>query len=315
MTQANYISWVEHGGASLAAPGVFTDATMHMFGFEADKSAMQATVDKLLNPAATDNIRYEVAVPIGMISFMDIAQCTSGTDIVGWLPGREVAMWIPLIEKHSDPLKDRFVFWAPYICISYTIGMLTGREIWGWPKVLGDIQVPSDSPGSTDFSCATTYFPTLSPTTKGVTGTLLKVRPTSQSSKEAPIWTSAKDAIAGLIGTFLGGLAEHIAQALHISPQVPSVALKQFREPADEKVACYQAIVNSPIAPTQFEAGGPLFDTFELDITTCESHQIVQDFFGRAPDPGKTTIPIKYAAWIGMDFEALAGSNVCVATT
>lgn len=311
MSTPAYVNWVGHGAASLAAPGVFTDAKMNMFGFNASKDAMQATVDKLLNPAA-GAIRYEVAVPIAMASFMDIAKCTSGTDIVGWLPGREVALWIPLIEKHPDPLKDRFVFWAPYIFISYTIGMLTGREIWGWPKVLGTITVPSDDSGGTTYTCASTYFPTLSAETRGVEGTLLEIKQTANSPTKPTTWRKAEDAIAGLVGSFLGKLAEEFAHALHISPHVPSVALKQFRDPADENIAAYQAIVDSPIAPTTFKGGGMLFDSFTLEITTCESHQIIRDFLGCAPDPGSTTIPITHSAWIGMDFEALNGANVVV---
>lgn len=312
MMSPAYISWVGHGAASLAAPGIFTDATMNMFGFDASRDAMQATVDTLLNPAAGP-IHYDVAVPIAMVSFMDIAKCTSGTDIVGWLPGREAALWIPLIEKHPDPLKDRFVFWAPYIFISYTIGMLTGREIWGWPKVLGTITVPSDNPGSTTFSCASTYFPTLAADTCGVEGPLLQVRQTATSPTGPAIWHKAEDAVTALVGSFLGTLAEEFARALHISPQVPSVALKQFRDPAVESVAAYQAIVDSPIAPTTFNGGGMLLDSFALEITTCESHQIVQDFLGTTPEPGSTTIPITHAAWIGMDFNALNGRNVVVA--
>ena len=313
MSAPSFISWLGHGAASLAAPGVFTDATMHMFGFEADQAAMQKTVDTLLNPAGCGQVSYEVALPLGMVSFLDIAQCTSGTDVVGWLPGRETAFWIPLIEKHADPLDDRFVFWSPYIFISYTIGMVTGREIWGWPKVLADITVASDNPADPVYACKTTYFPTLAATTRGLTDTLFQITSTPGSGVAASLWTDAEDAVAGLIGTFLGGLAGKLAAALHLSPELPSVALKQFRQPGSASEACYQAIVDSPITPTTFKSGGPLFDTFSLEITTCESHQIVPDFFGRTADPGSNTVPIKVAAWIGMDFEATTGKNVVVA--
>ena len=312
MSQPSYISWLGHGAASLAAPGVFTDAKMHMFGFEADRAAMQTTVDTLLNPANCGQVRYEVALPLGLVSFLDIAKCTSGVDVVGWLPGRETAFWIPLIEKRADPLNDRLVLWSPYIFISYTIGMVTGREIWGWPKVLADITLAGDDPDHPVYSCKTTFFPTLAATTRGVTDTLFQITSTTGSHGETSLWTSAEDAVAGLIGTFLGGLVEDLVKALHFAPELPSVALKQFREPGSEGAACYQAIVDSPIKPTSFKGGGPLFDTFSLEITTCESHQIVPDYFGRPASPGRTVIPIKIAAWIGMDFEATAGRNIVV---
>jgi hypothetical protein len=307
-----YISWLGHGAANLAPPGVFTGATAHAFGIDASASAMQSLADRLLNPAGGGVVRYEAALPVAMLTFMDIAQCTSGVDIVGWLPGRECALWVPLLEYRSDdPLPSRLVFWSPYIFISYTIGMVTGREVWGWPKVLADISVPGDNPAASAFTCATTYFPTLAATTQGVTGPLLQVigpSPTRPSS----VWSTADEAADGLIGLFLGGLAEVLVNDLRFQPQVPSVALKQFRQAGAASLACYQAICDSPIEVTTFTGGGPLFETFSLQITTCESHPIVADLTGQTPDPGVTTLPVKFAAWLEMDFQALTGGDVVV---
>ena len=313
MTGAPYISWVGHGATDLAAPGVFTGATMTMFGFKADTAAMQATVDCLLNTPADGAVKYEVLAPVAMASFMDVARCTSGTDVVGWLPGRETALWMVLLESHpGNPFKDRLVFWAPYIFISYTIGMVTGREIWGWPKALAAITVASDNPADPVFACATTYFPTLSADTRGVEGTLFEVTPGPSSGEPPTIWQTAAEALEGLLGGFLGGIAKLLVDGLRLQPHVPSVALKQFRQAGANDVACYQAICDSPLLITGFSGGGPLTDPYTLTITTCESHQIIQDFLGRPPSPGITTLPVTFAGWIGMDFQALSGDDVTV---
>ena len=314
MTAAPYISWLGHGAADLAPPGVFTDAKAHMFAIDADQAAMQVLVDQLLNPAAGGVVSYKAALPVAMLSFIDIAQCTSGTDVVGWLPGRECAIWVPLIEEHpGDPLRTRLVMWAPYIFISYTIGMVTGREIWGWPKVLADIAVSADDPANPQFSCTTTYFPTLAATTQGLNGTLFRIVPQGAGEGSPTIWQSGAEALEGLLGGFLGGLAGVLINALRLRPQAPSVALKQFRQAGAAQTACYQAIVDSPIEITAFSGGGPIFDAFSLEITTCESHQIVRDLLGRAPDPVSTTVPVKFAAWVTMDFQALSGADIVVA--
>jgi hypothetical protein len=308
-----FISWLGHGAADLAPPGVFTGAKANMFAFDADVSAMQALADKLLNPAGAGTVAYKAIAPYGMVSFMDIASCSSGTDVVGWLPGRETAIWVILAEIHpADPAKDRIVFWAPYIFINYTIGMVIGRQTWGWPKVLADITVASDDPAAPVFGCTTTYFPTLSQTTQGVTGSLFKVVGFNPAERPLSMWGSGKAAFDAFAAALLSGLARGLIDDLGEFPQVPSVALKQFRQPGAAETACYQAICDSPIEITAFSDAGPQPDNLTLQITTCQSHQIVADFLGRAPDPNLTSLPIVFGAWANLDFQALTGADVVV---
>jgi hypothetical protein len=231
---------------------------------------------------------------------------------VGWLPGRECAIWVPLLEIHpGHPLRTRLVFWSPYIFIDYTIGLLTGREAWGWPKVLAKIGVASDTPAAPEFSCETTYFLTMAAGTRGVNGVLYRVVQEQAAAHQPPAWQSAAEALEGMIGGFLVGDPLY---ALHIQPRVPTVVLKQFRATGEPERACFQSIVDSPVEVTRFGGGGPLLDTFSLEIATCESHTIVRDILGRAPDPGSTKLPVKFAAWVAMDFQALAGSDIVVST-
>jgi hypothetical protein len=110
----------------------------------------------------------------------------------------------------------------------------------------------------------------------------------------------------------MGGVAAGIVDALRLRPKLPGVALKQFRDAAAATEACFQAIVDSPIEITQFHGGGLYSDAFELQVTTCESHQIVRDLLGTAPNPGSTTLPVKWAAWISFDFVASLGRNISV---
>lgn len=310
-----FISWLGHGAADLAPPGVFTGATASFFGFDADPGAMQSTVDKLLNPAGGGVVTYKAALPTAMVSFMDIQRCTSGTDVVGWLPGRETALWIPLIETRvADPTKVRLVLWAPYIFINYAIGLIIGRDTWGWPKVMADITVATDDPAAPVFDCATTYFPTLSQQTQGITGSLFRVTGLLPGSRPPPVWTDPLNAFEAVVGGLLGGLARVLINQLGLSPDVPSVALKQFRQPGAAATACYQAICDSPISLTAFRGGGEYPGGLTLEITTCESHQIVTDFLAVGPGPISTAVPISFGGWVEVDFQALTG-DVIVSTT
>ena len=311
MSTIPFISWLGHGAADLAPPGVFTGATASCFGFQANQDAMQALADKLLNPAGGGVVRYRVVGDLGMVSFMDIQQCSSGTDIVGWLPGRETALWVPLLETYpADPNRYRVVFWAPYIFINYAIGMIIGRDTWGWPKVMADITVASDNPAAPVFQCATTYFPTLSQSTQGVTGPLFSINGLPAGGVRGRGWTTPLQAFEGIAAGLLSGLGEQLIKILGAGPQVPSVAVKQFRQPGAATTACYQAICDSPIEITAFSGGDVYPDGLSLEITTCESHQIVADFLGVPPGQGSTTVPIAFGGWVGINFQALTGDVI-----
>jgi hypothetical protein len=313
MSAIPYIPWIGHGTADLAPPATFTGATMTQFGIATDTAAVQKLVDTLLNPAGGGRVRYASALPVAIFSFSDSPKCTSQVDQIGWSPGREAMILLPLWEYlDGQVLPNRLVFWAPYIFIDYTIGLVTGREVWGWPKVLGRIGVSTDAPGA-GFSVQTTIFPVLAASTPAQDAVLYRIVK-SQAGGAAPPWASAADAAIGALEGLLGGLAEDVLRKLALQPQIECVVLKQFRMSDDPNVCCYQAIVNSPIALTNFYDGGPLFDEFTVEIITCQSHAIVTDLLGIAPSPGSTSLPVTFAAWAKVDYAALPGAAVVVTT-
>jgi hypothetical protein len=307
-----YISRLGHGEASAPAPGVFTNARASFFAFDASRAAMNSLVAGLLTPAAQGRVSYSCPFDLGLLSFTDIERCTSGIENIGWVPAREVALWVPLLERREgDLLPDRLVLWAPYVFINYDIGMITGREIWGWPKTGATITMASDAPAATaHYGCDTTFFRTFDPALQGVSGTLLSVSGTKPLDVSDAPWKNGLDAASALLTDLFSGTANALIAALMLKPVLPVVVLKQFRDSQNVTRACYQALVNSPVQFTQFHGGGRLDDTFSLTVTTCASHTIIRDFLGVAPQPATTTVRIKWAAWMGFDFEALPGSAI-----
>lgn len=315
MTTKPFISWIGHGAASLAQPDVFSSTTATLFVTDANITAVQALADALLNPAGAGSVRYEAFLPISMFTFLDVQRATSVPDSIGWVPGREAAIWVPLLERRpKTPFSSRIVFWSPYIFINYAIGMLTGREVWGWPKVGARIRVGGDTPSSPEFSCATMIFSTLNPGTKGEEGLLYRVVQQSAGTAQQPIWQTAAEAAGGLLGMAFSNFAGDLLDKLKLQPSVPCINLKQFRSSGNSQNACYQAIVESPIALTSFSGGGVLSNRYILEITTCESHRIVSDLLGRTADPGTTRLPVRAAAWLFGEFRALPGKDIVVQT-
>ncbi|MEJ8852540.1 acetoacetate decarboxylase family protein [Variovorax rhizosphaerae] len=313
-----FISWIGHGAASLAQPAVFTGAKSFAFGFRTDRAATQKLVDDLLNPVGGGRVHYLSLGWYSMISFMTIDRCTSQVDAIGWEPGRECALWIPLLETNHARGMLRIVLWTPYIFINYTIGMLTGRDVWGWPKVWARIDVPADSPQAPGaFTCSTTVFETLNANTQAQISPLLTVtsRSALPAAGEGVQWTDGRDAARTIGQSLLGGFVSEHIESLIAGPTIPTVQMKQLRDSLDPSLACFQAIVDSPAQMTGFHGGGVLTASdFTLEVLTCESHQIVRDLLGTTPTPGRTTLPIEFAAWLAFDFKALQGAVVVSAT-
>ena len=302
MTKPPYISWLGHGATSLAPPGVFTDATSYAFMLDASAEAMQALVDKILTPATQGKVVYRVAAAATIVSVLDIAQCSSGTDSIGWLPGREVAIWVPLMEEIPGSAAQRLVFWAPYIFINYDIGMVTGREVWGWPKAIAEIIV---EPTATQarFACNTTIFDKLDPQTKGSFEELIAITGTR------PITPSPGDLIEGASALF-GDLVSEFVDFFRVEPVVPAIALKQSRDSADPTRASHQAIVNSPCRVTTMKGFELLDDSFTLTIKNCDSHCIMQDIFGEKPTGQTSQLTVRVAGRLHFDFNAEPGETI-----
>jgi hypothetical protein len=294
---------------------MFSDAKGWAFVIDADRQAIQTLADTLLNPAGRGEVRYEALFPVAMLSFLDIAKSTSLIDQLGWLPARECAIWVPLVERRSGSVfGSRVVFWSPYIFINYTIGLVTGREVWGWPKVGARIGVASDTPSNPQFFCTTTIFRKFDAETKGEEALLYRVSQTDSDPTPASPWRSGAEAAAGLAASLLGGITSDLLGALRLQPALPCIALKQFRSAADPQQACFQAIVESPVALTRFTGGCLLTGRYTLEITTCDSHRIVPDLLGRPADPVMTTLPVRAGAWLSGDFKALPGRDIVVNT-
>lgn len=319
MPLPKYLSWTGCGSSCGEPPGVFTGGTMHLFGIAASRVAAQALADEFLNPVAKlefgPKLRYTSFADAALITFLDIAKGTTSSEAIGWFPGRECALWIPLFETKLPPLsgsplpKVRVVMWSPYIFINYAIGMVTGREVWGWSKALGNIGFPAAGAATPKFGLSTVLFDKFDPTKSGRDGDLLELTGTAPLSTLST-WTSFNAAAKEIIARLTGVMPAAVPAPFGLRPKFPAIALKQFRDSKAPDRACYQAIVNSPVRLNAFGGGGMHGGNFSLEVTTCDSHPIVTKFLGKTATAGSTTLALDWGAWVKFDFDALAGTEI-----
>ncbi|MDR6624315.1 acetoacetate decarboxylase family protein [Caulobacter segnis] len=291
---------------AIAPPAVFTGAHAAAFAFHHDGDAVQALVDKLLTPGGGGLVRYKPLGGLAVVSFMRIARCASPRRN-GWAPGRECAVWLPLLEFRQGRPLPRPVLWAPYVFIDYSIGLVTGREVWGWPKAHGTILAPGEA-GQSDFSCATMIFRDTDRDDEGRVERLLTVVNTGSVVADPNL---NGDIAASRFSDLLLRGEPRAAEVGGFGAVVPAIALKQFPDSNRPSEACFQAIVNSPCRMTAFHRGGSFGGDPTLLIANCKSHGIAVDILA-APVAvsGHTTVGIAWSAWFEFDFEALPASAV-----
>lgn len=316
-----YISDRGHGEMSFATPLRISKVTTYGFALTARRDMLQAFIDRQLNSVSKGQIRYSaVDVPCDPgVTFMfhcynDAKHCTSETEVVGYMTDRESAFMIPVWQHRKGSLLPQLKMWIPYLFIDVAEGMVTGREVWGYRKSYAHIETPPGPAGASYLSCEANLFKKFSPETFGQWGKIIQVRGTSRSGQPQPAWTGYEHMARELIERIgaLSGLAkvadELIGRYLSTHP-LPVINLKQFRDATDSSRACYQALVNSPTEITDWTGGHFLDGDYEIEIATCDSHQIVTDLgLADKPGPDSTLVKPLYGFWCDVGFRTLNGS-------
>jgi len=315
-----YISDRGHGEISFSVPLKISGVTSWGFLLKVDAAALQAFVDEQLNQVSGGAVTYSVVSVLGKAyifhAWLNAERCTSTSEVIGWLPDREAAFLVPLLQHRSGQILPQLKMWVPYLLIDQQSGMVTGREVWGYRKSLATINVPAQPGGTTGFSADTTIFRRFSPDTRGEIATLLRVTPLTTVNAQST-WGSVQAAVEDILnrledaGAAVAQLAGQALAQFIGEPRLNVINLKQFRDAVDSTRACYQALVQSPCRLDAWHGGGLLHDNYRIEITTCDSHQIARDLgLGVPPSSGPLIVKPRLAWWVRMGFSTEPGNVI-----
>ncbi len=324
MSSSSYPPYVDDLGHGLQVPQIpaaCDGATIMTFAVQGTQDSMQALVDKFLNAPAGGAVTYDVIGSALMLTYSLTQRQFSVPEQAGYTPDYETAFWIPLFARNADGSRpDRITFWIPYLFISGPMGMVTGREVWGFRKEIGDISMPTDPGHAAQFTAKAIVFDPLANTSPGTMETVVQVK---RDGTLGPLEETIKDIedFFKLVLDFWGkGASKLPVNRLELlvdvvkmlaAYNVPVVNLKQFRDAQDSTRACYQALIESPCTPTHFYGGGLLSGDYVLTLADYPSHQIAHDL----GLPARTPIPVLFSSWCRLDFTAGAGVEVWKAAT
>lgn len=303
-------AFIERGGDVVyAEPYLQTRTRLFAFLVPVDRPRIAALCNRYLN--WTGQFVFEPIVGHVALVFADI-ESTFSTDPSyigrGTMSERDVSFWVPVRSPTAGapPLS----WFLPYIWVDNGIAMAAGREVYGFPKEVGDLVIPAAGATPARFAVDTDVIPRFGvPPDVGPDGpravrrNVVTVVP-SAGGAPPPLAGTVGEMLRHLLKVVLSDRAEDAAinwllGALHAS--VPMLFLKQFRDVGDGRRACYKALVKATSVPQNVRGGGILPGTFDVTIRGYASHPIVRDL-GLGDDPGEATMRGCTGFFVDFDF-------------
>ena len=123
-------------------------------------------------------------------------------------------------------------------------------------------------------------------------------------------WDTARAEIVHLLGESVSSIDEATLQQLipSDSMEILTVFLKQFRDVADTRRACYQAIVEATMRAQHFYSGKLLDNIYYLTLHTLQNHPLAQTL-GLNTDESGIVQPL-IGLWVHVDFTLEHGVEV-----
>jgi hypothetical protein len=276
-------AYVDYGGlATCPSPVDCEDSTLYGFFLEADNGALAALCERVF--AEPSGGAFDVR-PLGshvMLTFGIVERIKPQLEPwsrMGYATERQVAFWVPVVAYQgngSTALPISLGWFVPYMWVDNPLSLSGGREIYGFNKNWGWIDLPDadavdrlslDAYGG-DFGGGNTpagRHPLIE-MTRTTAGALR--RDTSAEWHDLRGLTSL---VRGLDAT--RGLPDEVFKAIVERSGPPQLFLKQFRSVARGVLASQQQITDGGVTLKRI-SGRPLLADFHFTLHKLDSHPI-----------------------------------------
>jgi len=318
---AGYPTYVD-GGFGLPifrGPHAQQDAQLAAFFFDADSQQLTALCNQYLNFPTNGHTKYLPLFPKVVVLFADmfVASRDERDSQVGRLPSTEVSFWIPTVALRSVGgvfMPDHLAWFVPQLFVDESNSIATGREVYGFNKQAAHFEKPK-SIRHPAFAVDVLGVQHFTPQATGQRERLLEMRRIGDApiDERPATWQSWDDAQAEVLPELLKTVAADTKNKLVeittmlITNQMRLVFLKQFRDVADTRLACYQAVVEAPLSLLQFQQGGSLSGDYVLRVNPLDSHPIAQTLGLRLEHDEQRAL---MGLWMKLDFLLGAGTEI-----
>ena len=285
-----------------APPYTFSGVTIWFLPLRARLDQLRRFCDAYLNIIPPEIAQFRPSLPYVFLQLVHYDRIAMDARNAGWLSQHEIVFSV-FLDRYRK-IHGKYVYqgsasFSPFIFVDQDSSQMTGREVYGWPKMQG-WPVHIDSwPGKSltphkITSVGTRVFSEVYTGVPMETATFLEIEkdPDVTLTQIPPNWESPSNPFGACTKAASSMLAwnAHVLDMLMSFPgrgyetqgwpQIPiellrtmrgfatlkpasgnSINLKQFRDAENPEEVCYQALVNSQISLSRFNQGGMLGDT------------------------------------------------------
>jgi hypothetical protein len=287
-------------------PYLHEDVALHGFTLQGDRQKIQDLLDKMFSSPSGGKVRYTAISGKVLVSIAYIDKVGSMVEKNhGTISEIDVTFWVLALahEFSLDVLR-----WIPvYLFVDSAAAMAAGREVYGFPKQLGQFEIATKAPTIQRYSTTAFVIEKFEAGARGAWKPLLEVEPLEAKEEEDDdsVWDDLKNAEQRFFERLLPDVEfKNLInfQFDAIKPRITMAFLKQFPSIVDTRAACYQVIAESIATVEKFRGSGLTRKKFRAKVYSYDSHPL-HDELGLAPgwqDIGR-------AVWVDYDFLAHLG--------
>ena len=298
---------------------------LHNFCIDGDKDKIQQKLDTMFAEPSGGVVRYHPITSKLFLSVAEIARIIPQNPVDyqhGGVPEIDVTIWAIAHREGAGPFELR---WIPlFLSVDSAWAMATGREVYGFPKEIGqfkfDPQTPDPADGRT-FLIDAFAIPHFSPASTPAWLPLFEIRPiVGEDVHDEPkgLWNKLEHFAAGAVerlGEEVVDVALRIASEKAIARAINGEAvvlpfLKQFPDVTDPTRACYQAIVEAPTTINDFRKGGITTPNYHITVHSYDTHPFFKEL-GIKPEAQH----VGRGVWVDFDFTMELGYELWKADT
>jgi hypothetical protein len=323
---SNYPPYIEYpNDVDIPLPGLLQNGMLYCFPVQGNYQKLLAVCNQRLNSSLQNQSLRYFPLTSHMMLVVSLLPDSYSLNPNYHKPGsvieKGVQIFMPLAECSRNAqgqwVAQRIVCLVPYIMVDNQFSIVAGREQFGFPKAMGQFQIP-DSPESAELFSVEAYGFSVFDQKNMQTAAFrpwLNIKKVSASENfQTGQWTSSDHAWGDIKHTFERiptdkPFVEGLPFIIHeledmLKAEVRLVFLKQFRDAADPMKACYQAIVEDDGFVHKFHKGWFLGGAYEVSFEDFASFPIKSEL--GLPDKMVVQTPF----WVNVDLLFQTGREV-----
>ncbi len=311
--------YVNHGGdLSYPGPVVCEGANLYGFVLEGQPQNLQALCRKVFTDPSGGRAYYYPISRYFMLTVGYIPKIYSPTFKVGYTPEAQAVVWVPTAAvkpSGSKLIAERFAMFPAYTIVSNPYSLVTGREMNGFFKGFGWVDVPETNTVINPARLGVEVFGVKQFGATSTTGRypLFELaRLGGVDGQAGQEWTTLEAAFSDLRAQIKSRDPNPIVPSLELGfnliddllhKAMPLVFLKQFRNAANDGGVIYQAILEEPTVIQRFR-GIQLIDDYQFTLLNDI------DSYPWAADLGVSNQKALISFKLEMDFTLGAGVEI-----